>query len=56
MNIERITTSDATILIWLEKSLEDEKNLQEMLHEVIQYEHVDTKYLSYPMDLIENGT
>lgn len=55
LNIDRITPSDAEILIWLEDSLQDKNHLQQALHKVIENENIQTKYLSYPRKYIENG-
>lgn len=55
MNIDRITPSDAEILIWLDESLKDRNYFQQSLHKVIENENLRTKYLSYPRNLIEDG-
>lgn len=55
LNIDRITPSDAEILIWLDESLKDRNYFQQSLHKVIENENLRTKYLSYPRNLIEDG-
>lgn len=55
LHIDRITPSDAEILIWLDESLKDRNYFQQSLHKVIENENLKTKYLSYPRNLIENG-
>lgn len=55
LHIDRITPSDAEILIWLDESLKDRNYFQQSLHEVIANENLRTKYLSYPRNLIEDG-
>lgn len=55
LHIDRITPSDAEILIWLDESLKDRNYFQQSLHKVIENENLQTKYLSYPRNLIENG-
>ncbi|XP_055305939.1 phospholipid-transporting ATPase ABCA1 isoform X3 [Sitodiplosis mosellana] len=54
LHIDRITPSDAEILIWLDESLQDRNYFQQSLHKVIESENLRTKYLSYPRNLIEN--
>lgn len=55
MHIDRITPSDAEILIWLDESLKDRNYFQQSLHKVIENENLRTKYLSYPRNMIEDG-
>lgn len=56
LRLDQIATSDAEILIWLENSLPDKNRYQQALHRVIENENVRTKYLTYPRNMIENGT
>lgn len=55
LHIDRITPSDAEILIWLDESLKDRSYFQQSLQKVIDNENLRTKYLSYPRNLIEDG-
>lgn len=55
LHIDRITPSDAEILIWLDESLKDRKLFQQSLQKVIDSENLKTKYLSYPRNMIEDG-
>lgn len=55
LHIDRITPSDAEILIWLDESLKDRTNLQDSLIKVIENENLRPKYLTYPRNLIEDG-
>lgn len=55
LHIDRITPSDAEILIWLDESLKDRTLFQQSLQKVIDSENLKTKYLSYPRNMIEDG-
>lgn len=55
LHIDRITPSDAEILIWFDESLKDETYFQQSLQKVIENENLKTKYLTYPRNIIENG-
>lgn len=55
LHIDRITPSDAEILIWLDESLKDRTLFQGSLQKVIDNENLKTKYLSYPRNMIEDG-
>lgn len=55
LHIDRITPSDAQILIWFDESLKDQTFFQQSLQKVIDGENLKSKYLTYPRKLIEAG-
>lgn len=55
LRVGQITPYGGDIVIWLQDNLPEKNRLQKILHGVIEYENVTTKYLSRPIQEIEDG-
>lgn len=55
LRVGQITPYGGDVVIWLQDNLPDKNNMQRVLHSIIEYENVSTKYLSRPIQEIENG-